>query len=85
MEELKFTEPQLLSKASAMLGIKMSERDARCALKFVELLREKGTDATLREIERIPFKVEEEIRSESNQQPKGKLIDLGSIPMPDEK
>jgi hypothetical protein len=48
-----------------MLGIKMSERDARCAMKFVVLLREKGNEATLREIEAIPFAVETEIKMEN--------------------
>ena len=49
-----------------MLGIKMSERDARCAMKFVILLREKGNDATLREVEAIPFAVETEIKLENS-------------------
>jgi len=60
-----FTEPQLLSKAAAMLGIKMGERDARCVMKFVVLLREKGTGATLCEVEAIPFEVERELKAEA--------------------
>lgn len=71
MEDLKFTEPQLLSKAAAMLGIKMSDRDARCVMRFVILLRERGNEATLREVEAIPFAVETEIKMEvaANQRP----------------